>query len=301
MIFTIVMLFNFSSFLIMWVCIELNICVFVTFLFFIGKDYNLVKTFNECFFYLIIQSLARFIFILSFRYSWRIDANLIRFLILRSLCFKICIPPFHSWFYDFCKTLSNESLFVILTLQKFPFFFFCGRLELDEIFILGFLRIFVGTLNLINCTRSVDFIISSSIYSFFWVILIIVQRFFLGAANLIFYTVFIFYFCLRFIPSQIFDSFSKIIFCFLGLYFLSLPPFNMFFFKIFRLGFVYDRFSTTTFLFIWIFSFFSIFGYLKFFYFFIIKLEGIYKNLVFSEGSIIFLIHWFLLSFVFFF
>nr|YP_011021911.1 NADH dehydrogenase subunit 2 [Argas vulgaris]WQM44078.1 NADH dehydrogenase subunit 2 [Argas vulgaris] len=133
LIITIVMSFSTSSFFSLWICLEMNMMMFIP----IMNSKTLLSS-NSIIFYFIAQSLASTIFIFFFLLSLINPTLLINNTFMTSaILMKLGAAPFHMWFPEVMEGLKFAPLLILMTLQK-----------LIPLLILNFMNNFIMLLSL---------------------------------------------------------------------------------------------------------------------------------------------------------
>nr|AYN59511.1 NADH dehydrogenase subunit 2 [Ornithodoros turicata] len=105
-----------SSFLFLWMCLEINMMAFVPLM----NSNNQISS-NSMIFYFIIQALASSAYILTIIYilmNYMIMPEKLVLIIMCSMMIKIGAAPFHIWFPQVSEGISLQSLFLLSTIQK---------------------------------------------------------------------------------------------------------------------------------------------------------------------------------------
>nr|YP_009000412.1 NADH dehydrogenase subunit 2 [Argas lagenoplastis]AHF21600.1 NADH dehydrogenase subunit 2 [Argas lagenoplastis] len=137
LIITIVMSFSTSSFFSLWICLEMNMMMFIP----IMNSKTLLSS-NSITFYFITQSLASTIFIFFFLLSLINPTLLINnTFMVSAILMKLGAAPFHIWFPEVSEGLKFSSLLVLMTLQK-----------LIPLLILNFMNNFIMLMSLLMST-----------------------------------------------------------------------------------------------------------------------------------------------------
>lgn len=220
-----------------WGFIEFNIMAFVCLCFLCVKKINR-KIIEISFYYLVIQSVASIFLLTSFSSIWQ--QNYFSELTFWVLLLKIGFFPFMWWFYKFSKNLMVIQFFLalslVLTIQKIPLYL--GSFEAlyffsDSLFILNML---FGSFILVKFSLFLrDFLVSSSLYSSFWLFHIYSMDSFFFFSFFFVYRSLTFFLSLKIGPQFNKEENSILETVLLSLMFLgvfSLPPASLFFFKL---------------------------------------------------------------------
>ena len=228
--------------------------------------------------YFFIQRISALVIILLLFFSF--PTVLFVFIII-----KLILPPFHLWFLNRLKFISINNLFIVLILQKLPFFLLLVtlkiRLVLFSSFLLLILSIRLVGILLYNKLRNQLFF--SSVTQSFWVLISLKIKviFFLQFYLIYFFTTLLLFlsFLNKIYLNQIFLSFFSSILFFV---YIRIPPFPLFWFKWSMIYFILMISS-----FLLFFSFLSIifpnYIYLKWFFLSIINQNLILKFLFLKE------------------
>ena len=203
--------------------------------------------------------------------------------------------PFFFWAFKLCDYLSLFIFWLILTLQKIPFFliFFSNFNNwLILILVFSFIR---GSVLILFSNRFNFIIVSSSVLSTFLI-------FYIFRLDFLFFFFFFFFYSVRiFLLLKVYfkdynSRLNFLVILFLFRFFLGLSPLSLFFFKLSLTTFFSLYASSLELLIFWGFRFLALFGYMKFCYFLFYRGTNFYFYSVSYEKKIIF----FFLSMVFF-
>lgn len=246
-----------------WMAMEFNLLSFL-FLVYNTNYGNLKDMGNVYFYYFLMQSLGRVLFLCSLqcKHLFSLHRDIIFFISLR---LKLGIFPIFFWILYLGSSLGLFILFLIVTFQKIPILIILFLINYDILmrillfsYLFGsFFIFFSSNLNLV--------LICSSISSTFWVYIL-----FLNNLN-IYFTFFCFYTSIflrvMFFKHSFKENKSSIIIVSLFLFLSGFPPFSLFFFKFYLSRWVFFEISFLNFVLFWIFGFFCLLSYIKFFYF----------------------------------
>lgn len=247
--------------------IEINLCVFIVWALVIGKEYKVFGFFRECFFYLMVQCIGSFFLVVCVSPVICRSDFLRSALLCMSLRVKLGLVPLHLWLYNFCECSSNRILWVSITIQKLPFIILFYVLDDEILFSIIWINLILGSLKLLSILNFLELVVFSSIYFFPWIYLFFCLDFFIGMLNFFFYSIFLFYFCFqnKLSISDI-SSICNNSLITLSLFFLSLPPLRIFFFKFSGLFYLDVMGGLLTSCMFWVFSFITLFGYFSYFF-----------------------------------
>ena len=259
-----------STFFYTWFFIEVNSLIFI-YMLYLSSPYSSFRDIyrhDGYFTYFKYQGIASGIYFVSslcFNFNWGVTdmgINVLSILMAISLLIKIGIPPFHGWVYKFLSSLRSwYCVFLLFTFQKL-YLYGVLRFFPQLAFLVALYSLIVGSLMLLNSKSLIDLLISSSIFNTFWFVFFSVYSNFLLYLFFFLYSFTIYYFSRasrkKFIPSS-----SKLI---MSSFILSLPPFTIFFIKLTIINIFIEILSTFRLIFISLFIFIGLSGYLKYFH-----------------------------------
>nr|ANC65479.1 NADH dehydrogenase subunit 2 [Hirudo medicinalis] len=112
---SIMMMLSSNSWLSLWVCLELNMFMFIPIM--MWDPYE--NTEEGAIKYFIIQSLASMMLLISIFYSYMLSLKMLPdFMLMMALFMKVGSFPFYFWFPSVMKSLGWFSCMVLSTLQK---------------------------------------------------------------------------------------------------------------------------------------------------------------------------------------
>lgn len=223
---------------------------------------------DHFFSYFKIQSLASLIYLGS---GLAIKADLVHFsdfkrayltvIITLSIIAKLGVPPFHSWTYKFVPSVSSwYCCFLFFTFQKIYLYSIISYVSPLMTLVVIIMCLIVGSFFLFTSSSLIDILISSSIFNSFW---FLVFNLYSNSMVYIFFLIYsssILFFCKNFRA----DTNSKLK-VFFSLAILALPPFSVFFMKTRVIIIFSEAFTTFELIFISIFLFIGLCGYVKYF------------------------------------
>jgi len=265
-------IFTVSNFIIFWVFIEFIILIFI------GLSYTLFSNnFSSLILYFLIQTLSSFLILVFYLYPFP-------YIFTFSIFIKLSIFPFHFWFLNVCYRFPNFVLFLSSSFHKIPLFLililFTPSLSLAVVFIsLAFTLLISGFMIL----RSSDFrsiIVSSSVGNNSWFLLSSIVDLFTFCFFFFFYFItlyFLFSQLSLFRKPSVYSYSSAPLIVPISVSLLrGIPPFPMFFSKMFVLVSSFRVINYPSYLFIFILcSCFMLVGYLY----------SCFKYLIHSYGS----------------
>lgn len=167
-ILTIIITFSSDNWFIYWLIIEMNLILFIPLINSKKKNssncivaYFVVQSFSSTLFFII--SISFNIFNLLF----------FEFIIIISILIKLAIIPFHFWLTSLRELINYNTLFLILTLQKFIPLFILVMNFTEKIIFFAIISSIFGSLLLFNLKRFKKILIFSSISHQGWIISLI--------------------------------------------------------------------------------------------------------------------------------
>nr|UNO54144.1 NADH dehydrogenase subunit 2 [Dermacentor (Indocentor) sp.] len=160
-----------NSWFIFWLSMEMNLMSFIP----IINDYKL-KNCNAMITYFIIQSFSSSLFFIS---SLQFDLNNSFFfliLINMSLLIKLAIVPFHFWLSMMSESLSFNSLFFILSIQKIIPLFIFSKFILEMLLPIIMISTLLSSLMALNLKLIKKILIFSSISHQGWMLCLIIKK-----------------------------------------------------------------------------------------------------------------------------
>lgn len=221
------------------------------------------RKFDLSLFYFIVQSFGRMILVFCFFFSDFSSIEFAQALMVRALCIKMGLWPVHWWFYKFRLISSTFILFLMLTIQKIPLYGMLLIRNQNLVIILFIFNMLMGLGYLFYSKGLFHAMISSSLYIRVWILLffnmsISVYLFFFS-----FYRVLIFFVCtINESLDFLYNSSIKFILLTFSIFFLSLPPISIFFFKLSVLVCLITTFNLAVWFIVWVLSFGSLIAYL---------------------------------------
>lgn len=247
---------NSSSLLVSWILLELNILRFCVLLFFY------LENFARILYYFLVQRLGSFImlFYLIFR-DQRSSSFSIVFIV--ALALKLGFFPFQFWFYNVSSAFTIFSFFILLTWQKVPGMVVLFNSYREALLILFVINGVFGSAIVFFSSNLVSLLVSSSIYIGYWNMVIYC---FYPSIFFYFYVFYVATLALGFFCcSPYFSSYVYRRFLVLAFFLIGLPPFNIFFMKIFFMSLISNCLSSGLLFYILGISFTCIIGYFRVF------------------------------------
>nr|YP_010324937.1 NADH dehydrogenase subunit 2 [Dermacentor steini]UNO54118.1 NADH dehydrogenase subunit 2 [Dermacentor steini] len=160
-----------NSWFIYWLTMEMNLMSFIP----IMNSYK-TKNCNSMAIYFIIQSFSSSLFFISsFQFSLN-NSEFFLMIINVSLLIKLAIMPFHFWLTSISETLSFNTLFLILSLQKIIPLFILTKFFLKTLIILVVFSTFFSSLMALNLKLIKKMLIFSSISHQGWMMCLIFKK-----------------------------------------------------------------------------------------------------------------------------
>lgn len=255
----IVLMLNRNSTIILWILIELNIILFI--LMIQTKKEKMNR--QNSLFYFIIQSIASLILLLRCFMETIINLGLTKEIFILALMLKIGLFPTHTWIYKISRYLSYTNLTILLTLQKLPLIFLFRENFTEITWIILFLSTITGSIILLKRNSIKEIIVSSSIYSTIWIILLVQIRIKTFLEIYLLYTICILI-ILKINEEKDLIKFSRKIIITVSMIFITaLPPTRFIIFKIYAINLITPLISSTFIIIFWIATFAATIAYLK--------------------------------------
>nr|YP_009000438.1 NADH dehydrogenase subunit 2 [Argas miniatus]AHF21639.1 NADH dehydrogenase subunit 2 [Argas miniatus] len=288
---SIIMSISTSSFFSLWICLEINMMVFIPMM----NSKNLLAT-NSMIFYFISQSLASTIFIFSVMMNliYPFMTSLNSLLLTSSILIKLGAAPFHIWFPEVMNGLKLEAALILISIQKIIPLYILSFMNNTMMILSIIFSAFVGGLGGWNQTSIMKILAFSSITHISWLISLIIS------AN---YWWYFYFFIYSFIMLSLMSYFIKnkmtfinqinistttffqFFFIFTILSLGGLPPFIGFFLKMLSIKLIM---SSMPFLLLFLIpsSLLNLYFYMRLMYPFLLKMTN--KNFIFMKTKKIF-------------
>lgn len=248
-----------------WLLMEVNLCC-ICFLIFKKCYHEGTVNLNLGLYYFIIQRLARAVFLVR---TSRQGYTAHLFLAI-SIGIKLGIWPFYFWYFNFGIQVDSTTLFIALTYQKLPFLLLIFYIVHQAILILFFLvNMGIGVVSLLKSEGIVFALLSSSIYMVIWMFLFYCSWDIFLLGFFLMYGVCVYLLC-RFKTLEFWSTFELLLTC-SAVFLLRLPPFSLFFLKYKVLETLCYFFTLSLIRFVIFFTFLSLVGYSKMFFFFFLE------------------------------
>nr|WIL10306.1 NADH dehydrogenase subunit 2 [Nothopoda sp.] len=138
------------------------------------KNYNLYSMSEKMYYYLVIQTMSSIILLTFIVMKDTMYMNMIEmnFITMFLLFFKMGIYPFSFWMYKL-TSMNNMTFFMMLVLQKFPLLILMELLNSEKTIMMLIMNMIIGSLNMMFSKNLKEVLISSSLYSMFWIYMFI--------------------------------------------------------------------------------------------------------------------------------
>ena len=260
-------LFTFSDFFVFWTVIEFSSLVFMGLAFRIFR-----RGYSQLIRYFLIQALASLIIITSYIYNSS-------FFFTFGLILKLSMFPFNFWFINLIVRFSNFILWLTISLHKIPailiIYNFRINLDLNLFFLTIILSVFSRGVLIISTLNLRYLLVIASIGNNAWFILSQYIR-------IIFFLLFLtFYSFSSYSKEIIFYSNNKHIIRLLVLRISGLPPFPLFYFKLYSVFILILLHFNVTYFSIFLFlSSFILIGYVHYLFKYYINFYNSSSNLI---------------------
>lgn len=277
--YSIFLFLTFNSLFSYYLLLEINTILFLVIL--NSSNFKLkfsfLDTYNQFFFYFIVQSFCSMILIFCSIYNFfNLD---IKIFSVACIFFKIGLFPFHNWLFKLGYFCDYLILYYLVTLQKIPLFFLLNLDFNNFSFLFLCFNILIGSVMIFFSFNINNLIISSSIYVTIILVLLLFYKFSYFLFFVLNYFIFIFFLLKERKILFLFNNSSKfsLILIISFLFVLGLPPLRFFFFKYNLVLFIINTCNCSFFLIFWFSGFLSFVSYLNYFFFNYFKTLNIYK------------------------
>uniref|UniRef100_UPI0030E5B3BC NADH dehydrogenase subunit 2 n=1 Tax=Cosmolaelaps hrdyi TaxID=3126097 RepID=UPI0030E5B3BC len=238
MIFSVLVGLMISNWFIFWMSFEMNI---LTFLFVLFEKNNLavnsmmkyffIQSFTSVFFLLLLMMMNFFVYSFFFFY-----------MILLLMMMKLGLPPFYFWLMEVCESMSWNNLIIFSTVQKIlPLYVISkNELKINLINLVIFFSLLVGIFMILNQISLRKFLVYSSMMHLGWMLFALKMQSFLWMVYFYIYMVSILmmvffnkFYIFSISQIMLMSTLIKMMFLVSFLNFSGIPPFLMFFPKIF--------------------------------------------------------------------
>nr|AIZ58432.1 NADH dehydrogenase subunit 2 [Argas africolumbae] len=282
LIISILMALSSSSFFSLWICLEINMMMFIPLM----NSKNILSS-NSMILYFISQSLASTVFITFFFLNLAnpYSNSLSILFMVSAILMKLGAAPFHFWFPEVSEGLTYYSLSLLMTIQKVIPLYMTMLMNNMMLIISILMSSLIGSLGGFNQTSIRKLLAFSSIAHIAWMISLIISSSIWWTIYLSVYflmIIFITHFCFKmnisFITqiNSINQINSKMYFIVLFLSLGGLPPLLGFFIKMMSIK-VIINFIPITLLFLILSSLLNLFFYMRIIYPHLLKMY--YKNI----------------------
>lgn len=158
---------NFSSSLIFWMAMEVNmVCLIFTFFMLESKEHRLASI--PAFRYLVVQTLGSVLFFSRALLESGETRVFSSYLMIFCLVGKMGVFPFHRWVSSLNPQINVVRITLILTIQKIPILMLMTRVHLEMCLQVIIIVALGGSIMLVNRMNMREIVISSSIYFTIW-------------------------------------------------------------------------------------------------------------------------------------
>lgn len=254
-----VSLFTFNDFFIYWTVIEFISIIFIGLAFSVYS-----RNYSQLISYFLIQALASLVILIRYTYS--------SLFFTVGLVIKLSIFPFIFWFINLIVRFSNFILWLAISLHKTPavliIYSFRTNLDLNLFFLILILSVFFRGILIIRTLNFRYLLILASMGNNSWFILSQYVSIIFFLLFMAFYSLLLFmaFYSLSFHSKEILSFFNvKFLFRFLILRMSGLPPFPLFYFKLYSIFMLFILNFNIVYLFIFMFlSSFMLIGYINY-------------------------------------
>lgn len=220
-----------NRFFIFWSIIELSTLIFM------GLSYSSLKnSFSSLLIFFIIQSYSAFMLLIFYCLSLSYGFTL-------SIILKLSMFPFHFWYLSLIPSFRNFIFFLSSTFFKIPsvliIYSFYYLLDLKLMFFSIVLTVIVGSISIILRNDFRFILVSSSVVNNSWFIMSQITSLFTFSIYFIIYSLIFYLIVYLFRTNSSFNTLaysldkSKIVFLFSIITIAGLPPFPLFYVKMF--------------------------------------------------------------------
>lgn len=260
---SLILFFNFNRIFIFWMLTEINLLLFIGILLsFIGNTYK-QEIFDIVLFYFIIQSLSSIFLLRDFFFFDNLVIFKLDIFFIGSILIKLGIFPFFYWVYKITDFLKSFNLWILLSLQKIPFFIFLFRRFDKNISVYMLRSLIFGSILIFFSKNFTQILVSSSIILRFLIFFMYEIRIFIYLLFFYFYTNFLFILITSYLKNGKFNL-NLISNLNIYIFLLGLSPFSLFFFKFDLINSFFLNLGFWEVLFFFFFRFLSLFGYMSY-------------------------------------
>lgn len=262
-----------ESFYTFWILLELNMMITTCFFYTRKLDVNPMR--KASFQYFLIQSSSSMgILILCQFIDTPLPAvvanHVLPNLFAIFVCMKMGLFPFHFWIFKMYPHLDYFMVFLLLGPQKIPLILFIFETNRVQRYIAIMGCLFSGVVMMWMSKDVFKLIVSSSVYTVFWLYVVFLFSFKIVVTYFFLYCLYLFYLLKR--RSTDFRKNSFFAFQF----YIGLPPFSFFFVKIGVLRFLYHELRLQEILVVWGCGFASLLGYMVIMYDLVYRKDALY-------------------------
>uniref|UniRef100_UPI0030FEB68D NADH dehydrogenase subunit 2 n=1 Tax=Amblyomma albolimbatum TaxID=1987572 RepID=UPI0030FEB68D len=166
---TILISISCNSWFIYWLMMEMNLLFFIPFL-----NKKKMTDSNSMITYFVIQSFSSTIFMMSALMF--VFVNTMKMLIIISMMIKLAIIPFHFWMISISEMLNFDSLFLILSFQKFIPMYILSKFNHPYLKVFALISSIMSSMLALNSKMIKKMLIFSSISHQGWMIMLFLMK-----------------------------------------------------------------------------------------------------------------------------
>uniref|UniRef100_UPI0030FDFA8A NADH dehydrogenase subunit 2 n=1 Tax=Amblyomma postoculatum TaxID=3107720 RepID=UPI0030FDFA8A len=168
---TILITISVDSWFMFWMMMEMNLMFFIPIL-----NKQKMTSPNTMITYFVIQSFSSTIFIVMAIMNSISYFFLFKTLIITSIMIKLAMIPFHFWLISISEMIEFDSLFLVLSLQKFIPLFILTKFNSKFMIFFALVSSMLGSLSALNSKMLKKMLIFSSISHQGWMIMLILMK-----------------------------------------------------------------------------------------------------------------------------
>nr|YP_044778.1 NADH dehydrogenase subunit 2 [Amblyomma triguttatum]BAD24951.1 NADH dehydrogenase subunit 2 [Amblyomma triguttatum] len=184
---TIMISMSVNSWFIFWMMMEMNLMFFIPIL-----NKQKMTNSNSMITYFVIQSFSSTIFIMMAILNFITYFYMFKILMIISIMIKLAIIPFHFWLISISEMIEFNSLFFILSLQKFIPLFILSKFNSQFMIMFALASAILGSLSAMNSKMLKKMLIFSSISHQGWMIMLIMMKSNFWISYLLIYSIMIY-------------------------------------------------------------------------------------------------------------
>uniref|UniRef100_UPI0030FEC566 NADH dehydrogenase subunit 2 n=1 Tax=Amblyomma calabyi TaxID=3065602 RepID=UPI0030FEC566 len=166
---TILISISCNSWFIYWLMMEMNLLFFIPIL-----NSKKISDSNSMITYFVIQSFSSTIFMMSVLMF--LFTSTMKMLIIISMMIKLAIIPFHFWMISMSEMLNFDSLFLILSFQKFIPMYILSKFNHPYLSVFALISSIMGSMMALNSKMIKKMLIFSSISHQGWMIMLFLMK-----------------------------------------------------------------------------------------------------------------------------